>query len=115
MELTVGERLILLQIIPPQTGSLSKLKIARQLRNSLGFDEAEHAEFEIKEEPGRIQWNREKDAAKEIEIGEVAKGIIADAIKDGDEKGGLREEWLPLLGRFQPDEEEQCSIPVGSE
>ena len=107
MELTVGERLILLQIIPPQTGSLTKLKIVQKLRTDLSFDEAEHSEFGVKEEPGSglIRWDRNKDKAVEIEIGEVANSIIVEAIKMGDGKGDLREEWLPVLERFPSKED----------
>jgi len=104
MQLKVAERLILLQIIPPQTGSLAKLKIARTLRDSLGLDEEEYKFLEVRESAGKIEWNSAKDTGKEIEIGEIAHSIIADAIKAGDAQETLREEWTGVVEKFMPEE-----------
>ena len=56
MKLNVSERLMLLQILPKE-GNFATLKIIRQLQDSIGFNESEFKEFNIKHDKNNITWD----------------------------------------------------------
>lgn len=99
MRLFVLERLMLQDILPRE-GSVTTLRIVRDLRHELGFSEEELKRMEIKEEGGGVYWNTRADEGKEIAIGEVAHDIIARRLREMDEKGSLKEQHLSLYERF---------------
>jgi len=64
MKLGVGDRLILLSILPRE-GDITTLKIVRELRENLSFDEAEHKELQLTSEGDTVRWN-DKQIEKDI-------------------------------------------------
>ncbi len=110
MLLTVGERFALLQIVPAQ-GNVVTLKIIRKLQEVLALSEQEIVEFGIlnggQERPDhsivpqdRIEWNDKGKEPREIEIGEKAKDVIADALKQLDKDKRLPLAYLDLYEKF---------------
>lgn len=103
MELTVKERLVLLQALPP-TGNLTELRIIRELRDGLSFSEEEHKEFGIVFGDTGVRWE-DTAATKEIEIGDVARSIIVRRLKELNRQGQLTEDHLDIIPKFPEVEE----------
>jgi len=114
MELSVFNRLILLNILPKE-GDFTTLKIVRKLREDLSFSEEEHAALkfihsgqEYIDESGKKQtvpagqviWNRGADIPKDIPIGEKASDIIADVLKKLDKEKKLQDQHYALYELF---------------
>lgn len=99
MELSVGERLVLLSVLPVE-GDFVTLKIVRDLRGDLSFSEEELKELGIVQSEGMVQWADGKNTTKDVPIGEKATDIIGDALKKLNEAKILREEHIPLYEKF---------------
>lgn len=99
MELQVGERLVLLSVLP-QEGDFTTLKIIRELRESLSFTEEEHKTYNFKQEGNLVIWNKEKDVSKEVKVGEKANDIIVEALKKLNDERKLRDEHFSLYEKF---------------
>lgn len=97
--LGVFERLNLLNILP-ERGDFLTLKIMRQLREELSFDEAEIAALEFNQDGGRVRWKSEADKPKQIEIGARARETIAEILKGLDAQKQLQNEHMQLYERF---------------
>lgn len=98
MKLSVGDRLILLGIIPQQ-GDFTTLKIVRNMRDELSFSEEEHKELKFRQEVEMTYWEKGL-ADKEINFGEKATDIIVDAFKKLNEQKKLRIEHMELYEKF---------------
>ena len=99
MLLSVFERLILLNILPKE-GDITTLKIIRKLKDDLSFSEEEHTALQFKNEDGQIMWKEDADIQKEIEIGEKASDIIAEALKSLNKAKKLTEAHISIYERF---------------
>ena len=99
MELSVYNRLILLNILPKE-GDFTTLKIVRKLREDLSFSEQEHATLQFKQDGGNVQWKQEGDVAVEIPIGEKATDIIVEVLKKLDKEKKLTESHVDLYEKF---------------
>jgi len=105
MKLNIAERITILSILPVE-GSIVALRILNELRNALGFTEQEIKKFGIKntvspEGGALITWNPAMtNEEKEVEIGEVARGIIVSRLKELDAQQKLHVTMLPLYERF---------------
>lgn len=99
MELSVFDRLILLNILPRE-GDFTTLKIVRKLREDLSFSEEEHKALEFKNEGGNVQWKQEGDVPKEVSIGEKATDLIADVLKKLDKEKKLKEQHYRIYELF---------------
>ena len=99
MELKVFERISLLGILPKE-GDFATLKIIRQLREDLSFSEEEHKDLNIQMVGEGLSWDQEKDKGKDIEIGDKAKEIISDALKQLDKQKKLPMQCLTLYEEF---------------
>ena len=99
MRLGVFDRVLLLNILPRE-GDFKTLKILRKLTDDLGFSEAEAKALEFVTEGGAIKWRSEADAPKEVKIGEIAREIIADRLRELDKQKKLTLEHMSLYERF---------------
>ena len=99
MQLRILDRMVLMQILP-KTTQLVNLKILADLHDALGFTEDEIEKYTLTVEP---QWDNEDEV--EVKIGQIAEGIIKQALKDADREGKLHVAWLPTLAKFgmEPD------------
>lgn len=102
MLLTVGERIHLLQNIPPAEGRLSAIRLVRVFREELSISETEMKEVNFKEENGMARWNSALDKGKEIEIGEfISKLILSNLAKmEKAEPPRLKEEFIGLYDKL---------------
>ena len=98
MELSVRDRLLLLQVLPRE-GDYTTLKLVRTLREELSFNEAEHAVLQFKDGGGTIQWE-EAGLLKDVVIGEKASDVIVMAFKRLDAEHRLHHEHLGLYEKF---------------
>jgi len=99
MELGVGERLVLLSVIP-QEGNFTTLKVIRRLRESLSFSEEEHKQYKFVQQENIVTWDDKVEQVKEIELGEKATDIIVGALKDLDRQKKLKDEHFSLYEKF---------------
>jgi len=112
VELTVMERVILLQILAPVTNTLTDGRILRRAKRDLGFSEEDHKEYGITPtEPcphcgseGGMRWE-DATATKEIEIGDVAHKIIVRQLKELDRQGKIPGDYLDIYDKFPEVEE----------
>ena len=97
MELSVLDRLVLLNVIPRE-GDITTLKIVRKLNDELSFSEEEHKQLLFRNEGDSLHWN--EIPPKEIEIGEKATDVIVEAFKKLNKQGKLHMDYLDLYERF---------------
>jgi len=98
-ELTLLERLTLLQALPAQ-GNFATIRIVRKLREDLSLSEPEHKEYNVVLEDDRIRWDRSKEKPKKVDIGPTSLGIIQKALKELNDKEQLKEEHIPVYEKF---------------
>ncbi len=103
MKLNVRERYTLLQSLPA-TGTLTTIKIVRELREELSFSEEEIEKYEITETPldngqVRTSWNNQGEP-KDVEIGEKAMDVIVESLKRLDKQELLTQDHLALCEKF---------------
>lgn len=99
MMMSVGERLMLLQILPLQ-GSIVTLRINRELSNKVALSEEELKLFDVKHEDKKISWNSSGNQEKEIVIGEKESDIIVDSLKKLDAEQRLVPQMMSLWDKF---------------
>jgi hypothetical protein len=99
MELSIIERLVLLNILPKE-GNFLTLKLIRQLRESLSFDEAEIKAVNLRQVDEKVAWDMDKAVPKKIEIGEKMSDLVVGTLKDLDKEGKLKDEHFSLFEKF---------------
>jgi hypothetical protein len=99
IQLSVFERVILLNILPKQ-GSFNTLKILRELKEDLSFSEKENQALQFKTDAGKVEWQQEADKPKSLDFGETAIGIIKKELTDLDKKELLTEQHLSVYEKF---------------
>lgn len=99
MELSVFHRVVLLNILPRE-GDITTLKLVRKLREDLSFTEEEHAALEFRQDGERLEWKTEADKPKEIEMGDKAREIIRNRLKELNGQKKLSEDHVDLYDRF---------------
>jgi len=105
MELSVFERLMLLQVIPvahqnKRTGFL-KQRTLRDLLRSVGFTERELTEWSIEEHPdGRVTWDEGAAEPVEIELGEIKREMVLESLHVLDVQEQITPQLWPLYERF---------------
>jgi hypothetical protein len=98
MEFSIGERITLLSVLPPE-GDLLTMRVVRDARNALGFTEEEHKLYQFKQSGNSITWSHGEEK-KDIPFGDKAKGIVKDALDKLSKDGKLRMEHLDLYDKF---------------
>jgi hypothetical protein len=99
MELSILERLVLLNSLPAQ-GDITTIKIVRKLREDLSFSEEEHKALNFKQEADRLLWNQDAIAMKDITLGEKALKVIRDALVSLNQKKELHADHLDVYEKF---------------
>ena len=100
MELTIYERLLLLNALP-EKGDLTTIRIVRKLREDLSFSEQELEEHEITtdKETGMLTW-RVDDSTKAVELGAKAHEMAVRALNELSAAGKVEEAHLSLFDKF---------------
>ena len=110
MKLGVYERLILLNILPEQ-GDITTLRLVRQLRERLSFNEKEHAALKFRNDesqPGKIFWDgaaAEAMQEADIQIGPKMAALVHDLLAKLNKEKKLTEAHLSLCEKFEVSEE----------
>ena len=99
MELSVFERLTLLNVLPAQ-GDITTIRIVRQLREDLSFSEDEHEQLNFKAEDDVTMWNPEADVVKDVEFGEKAREVVVKAFEKLGDNEAFTEQHLAVYDRF---------------
>ena len=99
MELTVLERLLLLQLLPAK-GALTMIRVMHDLRQELGFSEEELRLLQFKQEGDQLRWEDKNAPVKKIRLGPKAREAIEAQLKQLDEAGGVTEAHLSLFDKF---------------
>ena len=97
MNLTIADRLVVLDILPA-TGDILTVKIIRDLRHSLEFTEEELKECNITQDTDRVIWD--KDIEKDIDISPKALSIIVEALEQYNKDKKLTLAHLPVYEKF---------------
>jgi len=99
--LSVADRLVLLQILPDK-GDYVTLKVLTTLRLNLGLTEEEIKMWGVEHDQasGKVSW--EENGIAEIPIGEVATGLIVDALRDLERDKRLPIQAFELYEKFIP-------------
>ena len=100
MELTVFDRLILLNVLSAIEGDITTLRILRELKEGLSFGEKEHEALQFHQEGGQMRWKAEAAEVKNVTMGDVARGLVAGRLKELNTQKKLREEHIPLYEKF---------------
>jgi len=99
MELSVGERLVVLSILPKE-GDFLSLKLVRELQSNLSFSEEEHKKYQFVQEENSVHWNNAAEDSKDVPMGDKAKEIIKRALTALNDKKQLRFEHMGLYEKF---------------
>ena len=114
MQLTVFERLTLLNILPRE-GNFLTLKIIREMREGLSFSEEEHKVLQFKKAgdkviledgtegvvpEGKVVWNMAGDLVKDVGFGEKATDIVVERLKALDKEKKLTDAHFSLYEKF---------------
>jgi hypothetical protein len=102
MELGIAERVILLSVLPA-SGNIATMRILRDLKASLGFTEEELESAGVRQEGGSVAWDPSCGLVKEVEIGEVARGIIVESFEKQSEAGKIDLNSLAVYELFTED------------
>jgi len=101
-ELSVLERLILLNILPKE-GDFTTIKLLRKLRENLSFDEDEHKKLQFVQDGDQVRWNENVAGNKRIMIGEKQADIIHDTLKKLNDGKKLTDSHYSLYEKFVVD------------
>lgn len=99
MELTIKERIVLLNILPKE-GNVITLKLVRKFREALSFSETEIKEGKIKIGDGQINWDDSVLKSKDVKVEDTIKSLIVKSLRDLDQKEKLTEEHISLYEKF---------------
>ncbi len=97
MKLSVGDRLILLNVLPQQ-GDIITLRIVRDLQSALSFSEKEHKQLKFSQEGQRVNWTGEVNKA--VPIGPKAHIVIQTELEKQSQAGNLPMQAVELYERF---------------
>jgi len=101
MKLTIGERLLCLELMPKE-GNYITLKIVKQVIDELTFDETEIKQAKIQQTDGsgRITWDNTRDPNKDVVINDIVSDMIRKALVDRDKNGKLTPQYMTLYEKF---------------
>jgi hypothetical protein len=97
--LNVGERLIVLNIIPKE-GNFVTLRMIRTLINRLAPSAEEITEFEILAENNTVRWNVKGNVPIEFEFADAEVDLIKKELKRMDSENKLPMEVFPVYEKF---------------
>jgi hypothetical protein len=98
-KLNVGERLIILQILPKE-GNFATLRLIRELNGKVGFSADELIEFEVKQEGDKVSWNAKGIEEIPIDFKEKEIEIIEKELKKLDKESKLEFRHFSIFEKF---------------
>ena len=98
MQLTILERVLLLNVLPVE-GNIITLRIIQDLRRNLAPTEEEIKKVNLRQEGTQIRWDDEKYTA-DVPVGEKATDTVVAALVKMNSDNKLTEQFIPLYERF---------------
>lgn len=106
LKLGVGDRLVLMNILP-QEGGLVTMRVAKDARKKLGFDQAEQKEAGLAETArGGLEWNDDYPE-KEMVFTEAEYKMLKDKLKELADKEKLTPQTLEVYEKIMGNEDEK--------
>ena len=100
MKLSIGERLLCLEILPKE-GNFLTLKLTRQATEELTFDEKEIKEAKLTQgENGRITWDASKDPNKDVKLNDIVVDLIKKELVELNKKEKLTQQYVSIYEKF---------------
>jgi len=83
IELTIKERIVLLQIMKGFTGDIILMKVLRKTLDDIGFDAEELKEIDLKFDPntGETRWSETATSVREFQLDEIVFNKIKESLK----------------------------------
>lgn len=104
MQLSIGERVMLLNIWPQEKGDILVIKAARQFREELSPSPEEVKDYNIVlHDNGRLTW--ENAPPTEVDVPDILRERVASVLRGLSSREALGEEHLPLWDKFIGDED----------
>jgi len=104
-KLNIGERLIILQILPKE-GNFATLKLIRDLVNKIGISADEHTDFELKQEGDKLSWNAKGSEEKSIDFKIKEIELISNALEKLDKEKKLEFSHFSVFEKFAEAEDD---------
>lgn len=97
MELSILERMVLLQLLPDK-GEYTTLKIVRVKREEMSFSEKELAEHNFRVEDDRHKWDG--DSTIEVEFAGRVRKLVIEALEKLNDDKELEDSHISLYEKF---------------
>lgn len=98
MKLTVIERLLALSLLPTE-GDFTTIKLIRQAREALSFNEEEHKKLQFRQEGEQTLWNQ-IEIVKDIPLGDLVTELIKTELKKLDDEKKLTNDHFSVYEKF---------------
>ncbi len=99
MTLAVLERLLLLNLLPPE-GDITTVRVVHRLRQDLSFSEEELGALHLRTVEDEIKWEPEADPLKDVPVGAKAREVIGKLLTRLSKSEKLTEQHLALYEKF---------------
>ena len=99
MKLSVHERLLLLNLLPPK-GDFTTLKLLRLAKEELSFSESENKSLNFQQNDEMLTWNEKANMDKEVNIGDTITEVIKKELKKMDKEKELTEQHISIYEKF---------------
>lgn len=101
MELTVLERLVLLNVLPKE-GDFTTLKLVRVAREALSFNDIENQKLKFVQDGEQVRWDEAagRELTRDIELGEMMTIKIVEELKKLESEKKLRDDHFTLYEKF---------------
>lgn len=99
MELSVLERVCLLDILPKQ-GSVKTVRLAAEIRKAVQFSDAEREAIGMSSDGGTVKWDATKARPLHVDLLSNHCELVKDVLAEIDSAKAMREDLLPLWDLF---------------
>lgn len=96
MLLNVRDRSVLLGLLEGMEGSIVTLRTIRDLQQTLSLSDEERAKYGVVEIPGGLRWNTLAIVPTEVELSDVALGLLKDRLRALEKRQKLTLQHLSL-------------------
>ena len=107
MKLSALDRLVLLNVLP-NVGTITTIRLVRELRENLSFSEEEHARLKFQSpEGGGVTWDADAEGEEvDIPIGPRAHTVVCDTLEELNKQEKVTQEYLGVWDKFMEKEKE---------
>jgi hypothetical protein len=99
VKLSVLERILVAGLLPKEN-NFAVLRMVRDCKKNLSFNEEEFKDIEMKVDENGSHWNALKAVEKDFEISDILVPIISGVLKQMSDANCLSEEHFSLYEKF---------------